>query len=63
MVDVLSPAAQAIANNMEKPLSDSIEFVAKAAKTGMEKTKGYMANRGRAKSYGEKAIGYIDPGD
>ena len=62
MVDVLSPAAQAITKNKDIPLSESVKYVAIAAKRGMEKTKDYIANIGRAKSYGEKAIGFIDPG-
>lgn len=61
MVDALSPAVDAMLAH-----AGSFEEMFRAgeagAKAGLEKTKGYIARFGRAKSLGERAVGYQDAG-
>ncbi len=60
MVDALEPAA--LAADSQISLVDNLAAVTEASRLGMEKTKEMVANFGRAKSLGEKAIGHADPG-
>lgn len=62
MVDVLLPAAQAAAAHQDRPLAESLAAVSQAALEGMEATKDMVANFGKAKTLGERALGYPDPG-
>jgi dihydroxyacetone kinase-like protein len=43
-------------------LEDALTAVTKAAQEGMENTKNMTATMGKAKSLGDRAIGYPDPG-
>lgn len=62
MVDALSPAAMAVANQAEAELTAALAAVTEAALGGVEKTKDMVATMGRAKSLGERALGHPDPG-
>ena len=62
MVDALSPAVDALKENLDKPLIEMLKSAEEAAKKGMENTKKYKAKFGRAKSLLERAIGYQDAG-
>lgn len=60
VVDALEPAAKAAENKLS--LTECITAAAEAARVGMEETKNMVANFGRAKSLGDRALGSIDPG-
>lgn len=64
MVDALAPAADALqqAAGMGCTIELALEQAALAAADGVEKTKGYLAKIGRAKSFREKSIGLQDAG-
>lgn len=64
MVDAFEPAVIAMEEAAAKALSikDGLRIAAKSAKEGMEYTKEVKARFGRAKYYGEKAIGLQDAG-
>lgn len=64
MVDAFEPAVIAMEGAAAKALSikDGLRLAAKSAKEGMEYTKEVKARFGRAKYYGEKAIGLQDAG-
>lgn len=62
MVDALSPAVDALAENAGKGLLEMLKAAEEAARQGMEDTKKYMAKFGRAKSLLERAIGHQDAG-
>lgn len=64
MVDAFEPAVIAMEDAAAKALSikDGLRLAAKSAKEGMEYTKEVKARFGRAKYYGEKAIGLQDAG-
>lgn len=64
MVDAFEPAVIAMEEAAAKALSikDGLRLAAKSAKEGMEYTKEVKARFGRAKYYGEKAIGLQDAG-
>lgn len=62
MVDALAPAVEAMKVNCGKNLLIMLEEAEEAAKQGVEKTKLYKAKFGRAKSLGERAIGFQDAG-
>lgn len=62
MVDALQPAAIKSEDMSSVPLSESLPAVASAAEQGMEKTKEMRASIGKAKSLGERSLGYADPG-
>ena len=64
MVDAFEPAVVALeqAADAGKDLKDGLADAAAAAKGGMEYTKQCVARFGRAKSYGEAAIGLQDAG-
>ncbi len=64
MVDALEPAVLALKEGSEEGqnLTEGLEKAAEAAKKGMEYTKTIKARFGRAKYFGEKAIGLQDAG-
>lgn len=64
MVDAFEPAvvAMEVAAAERKPLVEGLHNAAKQAKAGLEYTKQVPARFGRAKYYGEKAIGLQDAG-
>lgn len=62
MVDALEPAALMSAESASKSLAESLVDVTAAAREGMEKTKQMVAAFGRAKTLGERSLGYADPG-
>lgn len=62
MLDALCPAADALSANRGEELAVALQAAAKAAAEGVEATKGYVAKFGRAKTLGERSIGYQDAG-
>jgi dihydroxyacetone kinase-like protein len=64
LVDTLSPAVAALeqAARQSQPLDKALAEFEAAAKTGMESTKGLIAQMGRASRLGERTIGHIDAG-
>lgn len=64
MVDALEPAVDALEKGVKSSMtiSKGFELAALAAKRGMENTKEYKAKFGRAKYFGDNAIGYQDAG-
>jgi dihydroxyacetone kinase-like protein len=62
IVDALAPAAAVAEKNNHEALEKCLTEVALAADQGMESTKGLIAMLGRAKSLGERSLGYPDPG-
>lgn len=62
MVDALAPAVEAMQANCFKGLSAMLKAAEEAARQGAERTKDYVAKFGRAKSLGERALGYMDAG-
>ncbi|MEF9941879.1 MAG: dihydroxyacetone kinase subunit DhaL [Lachnospiraceae bacterium] len=64
MIDALEPATVGLSNaaTQGKGIVEGFEYAAKEAKRGMEASKQCLAKFGRAKYYGEKAIGLQDAG-
>lgn len=62
IIDVLAPAVEKAAELQATDLGKSLDAVAEAAYQGMESTKGMVATVGRAKTLGERSLGYPDPG-
>lgn len=62
MVDALAPAVKAMEASYEKGLAAMLKAAEEAALQGVQDTKKYRAKFGRAKSLGERAIGYQDAG-
>lgn len=62
MVDALAPAVDALNANKDKGLLEMLKAAEAAAKEGMENTKNCIAKYGRARSLGERALGYQDAG-
>jgi dihydroxyacetone kinase phosphoprotein-dependent L subunit len=62
MVDALVPAARAAAELRAEPLDNVLPRVADAARAGVEATKDMVALAGKAKSLGERSLGFADPG-
>ena len=62
MVDALAPAANAVAEHCEAPLSVAASAAAEAAQQGVEATKDIVARKGRARTLGERTLGHPDPG-
>lgn len=62
MVDALEPAVLVLESYQGDDLVDALAQAKAAAADGVEKTKNYVARFGRAKSLGERAIGYQDAG-
>jgi len=64
ILDVLHPAAEAAEEARSKhcDLIQGFEEIVSAAESGLEKTKGLVARRGRAMYLGERAMGHYDVG-
>lgn len=64
MIDALEPAVEGLKQSAKenKSLLGGLAAAEKSAKTGVEKTKDYVAKFGRAKTLGERAIGHQDAG-
>ncbi|CAH0122695.1 MULTISPECIES: dihydroxyacetone kinase subunit DhaL [unclassified Paenibacillus] len=64
MIDALQPAVEALraAVQASKSLAEGLKEAEEAAAQGVENTKSIPAKFGRAKSLGERAIGYRDAG-
>ncbi|SES78130.1 dihydroxyacetone kinase, C-terminal domain [Salinibacillus kushneri] len=64
LIDALEPAVEGLKEsaNKSQSLLDALKTAEKHAELGVENTKEYVAKFGRAKSLGERAIGYQDAG-
>lgn len=64
VVDALQPMVEAMQQNVEKDLSfvEMVQIALDAAIQGKENSKQYVAKYGRAKTLGDRAIGYPDAG-
>ncbi len=62
MVDALSPAAERALAEQTLPLDQSLPPVAESARLGMEATKSMVAALGKARTLGERSLGFADPG-
>jgi len=64
MLDALRPATEALTERLtgDGDVAEAFHAAAAAAAEGAEKTKGYVARLGRARTMGERAIGHYDPG-
>jgi dihydroxyacetone kinase phosphoprotein-dependent L subunit len=62
MVDALHPAVEAMEAHEGGDLASMLASAAKAAWTGVERTKDYVAAQGRSRYAGERAIGHQDAG-
>lgn len=62
MVDALVAAEKKAEEVSHEPLNVALLSIAKAAEKGAENTRHQVAVFGRAKSLGERSLGYVDPG-
>ena len=62
MLDALAPAAQAAQAYAEAGLAPAARAAARAAGEGVEQTKDMVAQFGRARTLGDRALGHPDPG-
>lgn len=62
MIDTLQPAAKAAYQSKDFPLQTSLQRISESAFKGMESTKLMLSKTGRSKTYGEKTLGFFDPG-
>lgn len=64
MLDALIPAAEAAAAAADagQSISEALDAAAAAAESGREASKDFIATMGRAKTLGEKSIGFPDAG-
>lgn len=64
LVDSLYPAAESLkeSSDKNKNFKESFKEAYEKAKIGFESTKDLISKYGRAKRYGEKSIGMVDPG-
>lgn len=64
MIDAFEPAVLSLKKSADESsdIDKSIADAEEAARLGMENTKNYIAKFGRAKSLGERAIGFQDAG-
>ena len=62
MVDAMDPAVEALKANAGSGLLEMLKAAEAAAKQGVEDSKNNIAKFGRAKSLGERALGYQDAG-
>ena len=62
MMDALIPAVEAMQACTSDDFKDGLNAGAKAARDGAEATVPMKANVGRARNYGERAIGFADSG-
>jgi dihydroxyacetone kinase-like protein len=62
MVDALAPATAAARAKAGSSLMDALNAAAAAAQGGTEATKNMVATTGKARSLGERSLGFVDPG-
>lgn len=62
MLDALIPAAEKAAELKDQPLHAALPAISDAAEAGKEASKGMLAVMGRAKTLGERSIGFPDAG-
>jgi len=62
MLDSLIPAAEAATAAQDQPIAAALSATADAAEAGREASKDLIATMGRAKTLGEKSIGFPDAG-
>lgn len=62
MMDALLAAEKEAEQVKTEPLATALSRVAQAAADGAEATRNQVAVFGRAKSLGERSLGYVDPG-
>lgn len=64
MIDALEPAVMGLRASIEQgsDLLEALKRAEESAKVGMENTKGQLPKFGRAKSLGERAVGFQDAG-
>jgi dihydroxyacetone kinase-like protein len=62
MVDVLHPAAQTAAAQVDQPLGAALRAVVGTADQGVAATRLMVATVGKAKTLGERSLGHPDPG-
>jgi dihydroxyacetone kinase phosphoprotein-dependent L subunit len=64
MIDALHPMVESIRDSVSErlPFEQLLEKASKSARRGMEDSKQYVAKLGKAKTLGERAIGFPDPG-
>jgi phosphoenolpyruvate---glycerone phosphotransferase subunit DhaL len=62
MVDALAPAAAAVKAIAGGSLGQALDAAATAAQQGVESTKAMVATTGKARSLGERSLGFVDPG-
>ena len=62
MVDALSPAVDGMKESFQKGFLEMLKAAEENAAKGVENTKNCIAKFGRAKSLGERAMGYQDAG-
>jgi phosphoenolpyruvate---glycerone phosphotransferase subunit DhaL len=62
MIDALEPAGLKASELVSAPLYEALQSAAGASRDGMEKTKEMIATTGKAKTLGERSLGYADPG-
>jgi len=62
MLDALGPAVRAAREHIQETIDRSLLAIAAAAEEGKEATKTMVAVHGKAKTLGERSLGYVDPG-
>ncbi|MFA0087011.1 dihydroxyacetone kinase subunit L [Vibrio sp. 10N.286.49.C2] len=62
MIDALAPAARKAQELSDLPLEQALPSIVQAAQQGVEDTKDMIATTGKAKTLGERSLGYPDPG-
>ncbi len=62
MIDALEPAVVKMKKYQDKSITETMKAVVDAAEEGVENTKKYRARFGRARKFGDKAIGIQDAG-
>ena len=62
MIDALAPAAAAARATADARLGQTLAAAARAAHAGCEATKDMLATTGKARSLGDRCLGFVDPG-
>jgi phosphoenolpyruvate---glycerone phosphotransferase subunit DhaL len=62
MLDVLAPVAARAADLISQPLDEALRALVPVAEKGLEDTRSMIARVGKAKTLGERSLGYPDPG-
>jgi dihydroxyacetone kinase-like protein len=62
LIDALDPAANKAGELIQLPLHEALEAVASAGENGRDESAALIAKVGRAKTLGEKSIGFPDAG-